>query len=412
MISRSISLRYSLLACSLALVLLCSFAPIAQAQTTVPTDAVTSTAPVESGTSNGTDGSDAPVNGVSDREGQYERGIVESVGAGSNVIPGGAEQVKVFRVRFLSGPLLNQVKEIRSDIGTNPYNLDPHAGDKVVIFMQSSEAGWNLYLEGFDRRTAMFLLIGLFVLTLILLSGWQGFKVACGVALSILMIGYILIPLYLRGVNAVPLAIAVSGIFTLVSNGLAIGWNRKTLVVAVGTMGGALVAYLISLIFVDATRLSGLSSEEDRSFFNKNPLLDPRGLLFAGIIIAAVGVLEDVAVSIASGVSEVRGANPKAGFKDLFTSGMVVGRDHMGALANTLVFAYVGASLSTLLLYKQFGGSWLKFINFDSVTDEVVRSLAGTIGLVFTVPITAVLAAWAMVGSKGHSHSHDHHRHS
>lgn len=79
-------------------------------------------------------------------------------------------------------------------------------------------------------------------------------------------------------------------------------------------------------------------------------------------------------------------------------SGMVVGKEHMGALANTLVFAYVGASLSSLLLYSQFDGSWLKFINFDSVTDEIIRSLAGTIGLVFTVPITALLAAWVMVG--------------
>jgi uncharacterized membrane protein len=87
---------------------------------------------------------------------------------------------------------------------------------------------------------------------------------------------------------------------------------------------------------------------------------------------------------------------------------MVIGRDHMGALANTLVFAYVGASLSTLLLYEQFGGSWLKFINFDSVTDEVVRSLAGTIGLVFSVPITALLAAWATVRMPPESKSHRH----
>ncbi len=120
----------------------------------------------------------------------------------------------------------------------------------------------------------------------------------------------------------------------------------------------------------------------------------------AGIIIASMGVVEDVAVSIASGVEEVREANPTATFKALFRSGMVIGRDHMGALANTLVFAYVGGSLSTLLLYTQYGGSWAKFINFDSVVDEIIRSLAGTIGLVFTVPITALLAAWFAVRSK------------
>ncbi|MCE9586419.1 YibE/F family protein [Candidatus Uhrbacteria bacterium] len=400
---RSLMTRYALLVVGLLLI-----PQITLAQTTSTSEAVTSTMPIETGTSNGTDGSGAPVNNATDREGQYERGVVESVGIGASTIPGGAEQVKIYRVRFLSGPMLTQVREIRSDVGSNPYNIDPHAGDKVVVFMQNGEAGWNLYLEGFDRRSAMILLIVLFVLTLVLLSGWQGLKVAAGIAISIAMIGYILIPLYLRGVNAVPLAIVLAGLFTLISSALTMGWNRKTIVISVGTMGGALVAYFISLIFVDATRLSGISTEDDHAFFNKNPLLDPRGLLFAGIIIAAVGVLEDVAVSIASGVSEVRSANPKIGFRELFTAGMVIGRDHMGALANTLVFAYVGASLTTLLLYQQFGGSWLKFINFDSVTDEVVRSLAGTIGLVFTVPITALLATWAMLRAPVESKTHRH----
>ena len=181
-------------------------------------------------------------------------------------------------------------------------------------------------------------------------------------------------------------------------------------------MGGALVAYLLAGVFADAAHVSGLSSEEDRLFFQRNPDLDPRGLLFAGIIIAAVGVLEDVAVSIVSGISEVRRANPNVGFRQLFASGMVVGRDHMSALANTLIYAYVGASLSSLLLYKQFGESWLKFMNFDVVVDETIRSLCATIGLVFTVPITALLAAWAIrrpvpgsPAAHGHAHGHPPH---
>ena len=191
------------------------------------------------------------------------------------------------------------------------------------------------------------------------------------------------------------MAIILSGIFTLVSGGFSLGWNRKTYVTAIGTMGGALVAYLISWIFADWAHLNGLSTEEDRLFFDKNPGLNPRGLLFAGIIIASAGVVEDVAVSIASGIAEVKRANPRLSFRQLFQAGMTIGNDHMSALANTLIYAYVGGSLSTLLLYTQFGGSWLKFVNFDSVVDEVIRSLSGTIGLVFTVPITALLTAWA-----------------
>jgi uncharacterized membrane protein len=366
----------------------------------------------------GDDGSDAPAASSAQVEGSYERAVVESVSIQDQKTTSTGQQVQVYRMRFLSGPSDGKVQEIRSDVGSNPYGLAPAIGDKVVIFIQPGQDGSsNYYLEGFDRRAALISLVALFVLMLIVLSGWQGFKVALSIAISIALIGYVLVPLFLRGYNPVPIAIILSGIFTLISTGLSTGWNRKSLVTAVGTVGGAMVAYAVSWLFADWAHLSGLATEEDRLFFDKNPLLNPRGLLFAGIIVASAGVVEDVAVSIASGVAEVRKANHRLTMRELFRAGMVIGNDHMAALANTLVYAYVGGSLSTLLLYTQFGGSWLKFINFDSVVDEIVRSLSGTIGLIFTVPITALLAAWAIknesisslesdTSSHGHSHHH------
>lgn len=330
-------------------------------------------------------------------DGFYERAIVEGVALRSKVIDSGAAQIEVYTVRFLSGTFNGQTKEISSDVGSNPYGLQPRKGDKVVIFEQTSPDGaTNFYIESFDRRGAMIWLVILFAFVLILLAGWQGAKVVLSIAISIGLIIYVLIPSFIHGVNPVPLAIGLGGLFTLISSWLTIGWNKKTYVTVIGTMGGALVAYLVSVVFANWSHLNGLSTEEDRLFFDKNPTLNAKGLLFAGIIIASVGVVEDVAVSIASGVSEVKRANPRATFRDLFVSGMAIGNDHMGALANTLVYAYVGGSLSTMLLYQQFGGSWLKFVNFDAVVDEVIRALAGTIGLVFTVPITALLSAWLM----------------
>ncbi len=352
-------------------------------------------------------------------EGTYERAeVLRTQQETRDTGNGAGEQVRVYQVRFLSGTLKSQERTITDDISANPYQLRPSAGDKIVVLLQPGEQPqtWNFYIESFDRRAAIIALVLLFVLMLVILAGWQGLKVAASIGISLLLIGYVLIPSFLRGWNPVPIAILLGGIFTLLSCGLGSGWNRKAIVTAVGTMGGALVAYLLSLVFVDLTHLSGLSTEEDRLFFQKNPGLDPRGLLFAGIIIAAVGVLEDVAVSIVSGVSEVHRANPRLGFQRLFLSGMAIGRDHMAALANTLVYAYVGASLSSLLLYKQFSESWLKFINFDTVVDEIIRSLCGTIGLIFTVPITALLAAWTVtraglpeeLPTRAHPHSHGH----
>lgn len=340
---------------------------------------------------------DSDVGNVKTQDGTYERAIVHEVKTGTETTGTGAQQKQQYVVEFLSGPLKGKTQTLSSDIDANPYGLKLSPGDKVVVLLQTDPAGGDplAFLEGFDRRDAMFWLVIFFVVTLVLLAGWQGLKVAFSIMISIALIGWILIPSFLKGLNPVPIAIALAAVLATISSVLSTGWNRKSWVTIVGTMGGVFVAYAISYAFSSWAHLGGLGTEEDRLFFEKNPLLNPQGLMFAGIIIAAMGVVEDVAVSISSGVSEVQRANPRLHLKELFRSGMVVGRDHMSALANTLIFAYVGASLSTLLLYTQYGGSWLKFLNFDVVVDEVIRSLSGTIGLVFTVPITAILAALA-----------------
>ncbi|MBI4138893.1 YibE/F family protein [Candidatus Uhrbacteria bacterium] len=329
----------------------------------------------------------------------YERAIVRDVRSATEATPDGGTLKQAYSVEFLSGPLRGQTKILSSDVISNPYQLEPRPGDRVVILLQPNPEGGEplAYIEGFDRLGAILWLVALFVLTLVLLSGWQGVKTAFSILLSVALIGWILIPAFLRGVNPVPIAIFLAVVLTTITSVLSMGWNKKAWVTIVGTLGGVLVAYIISVIFGDWAHLGGMSSDEDRLFFEKNPLLNPQGLLFSGIIIAAMGVVEDVAVSISSGVLEVQRANSHATLKALFRSGMIIGRDHMSALANTLIFAYVGASLSTLLLYTQYGGSWLKFLNFDVVADEIVRSLSGSIGLVFTVPITALLAALACI---------------
>ena len=348
------------------------------------------------------------------KNGSYERASIEGVGSRGEKTSTGGQQVNVFHVRFLSGPLKNQTRDITNEIESNPYGLNFGVGDTAVIFIQTDSDGTqHFYLDGFDRRSAILWLIVLFILMMILLAGWQGFKVVLSIAISLALIGLALIPLFLKGFDPIPIALVLVAIFACVSTILSTGWNKKSMVTIIGTVGGTITAYLLSVVFANWAHLNGLSSEDDRLFFNQNPTLNPRGLLFAGIMIASVGIVEDVAVSISSGVAEVKRANPRAGVNELFRSGMTIGNDHMGALANTLIFAYAGGSLSSLLLYHQYGGSWLKFINFDTVVDEVIRSLCGTIGLIFTVPITALLAAWVMsrVSAKEleqlpHDHAH------
>lgn len=348
---------------------------------------------------------DEGINRPQKQEGSYASARLIATKLNAEQTAQNGKQQQIYDIEIRSGALKGQRLTITSDVTANPYQLQPQPGDKLVVFIQQDDSGNPIiYLEGFDRRNSMIALFVLFVLTLVLLSGWQGIKIALSISVSIFMIGWILIPSFLRGANPVPIAILLAGAFTCVSSGLTFGWNRKTFVTTIGTIGGTLVAYGISVIFAHSSHISGLGSEEDRMFFAQNPTLNPQGLLFAGIIIAAMGVVEDVAVSIASGIEQVVKANPSTSLKSLFTAGMVVGKDHMAAMANTLIFAYVGASLSTLLLYSQYDANWLKFLNFDVVTEEVIRSLAATIGLVFTVPITALCAAWFALPHQAKQH--------
>ena len=335
-------------------------------------------------------------------EGTYESARVLEVTNDSHTTDHGASQIKNYKIEMRSGTEIGKTRTIATDISNNPFQIDPQIGDKIIVYIVPNPQGGEpqAFLESFDRRGAIYTLIFLFILTLVVLAGWQGMKVAFSILFSVLIIGCVLIPAFLKGYNPVPIAIILAGCLTGITTALSTGWNKKSLVTVIGTIGGTLIAYIIGSIFANWAHLGGLASDEDRLFFEKNPLLNPQGLLFAGIIIASMGVVMDVAVSIASGIQEVHEANKNLTFTSLYKAGMVIGRDHMAALANTLVFVYVGGALSTLLLYTQSSGSWAKFLNFDVIVDEIIRSLSGTIGLTFTVPITALLGAWFALRKK------------
>ena len=337
-------------------------------------------------------------------DGTYESAIVQDVKTVDQQVPNGATHQQAFDIEYLSGPLNGKTRTISNDARTNPNGLQPAKGDKVVVYLQPDTSGGEPHpiMESFDRRDAVYCLIALFFLTMLLLAGWKGFRIASSVILSLLLIALILIPAFLKGMNPVPIAALLAVLITTINSLISMGRTRKCFVTVIGTLGGVLAAYLLSVLFANWAHLSGIAAQEDHLFFDKNPLLDPHGLLFAGIMIAALGVVQDIAVSIASGVMEIKKTDTRLTFKDLFCAGMIVGRDRLGTLANVLVFVAVGGSLSTLLLYSQYGGSWMRFINVDPVANEIVRSLAGTIGLVFSVPITALLAAWIALRIKGH----------
>jgi uncharacterized membrane protein len=161
-----------------------------------------------------------------------------------------------------------------------------------------------------------------------------------------------------------------------------------------GILISLIITGVLATIFVDATRLTGFGSEEVGFLQTSGVPIDPRGLLLAGILIGALGVLDDITISQASSVFELSSANPAFGVRELYRRAMNIGQDHIASTVNTLVLAYVGASLPMLLLFAIYPQPFGQIINREFVTEEVVRTLVGSLGLVAAVPITTLLAGW------------------
>jgi uncharacterized membrane protein len=270
-------------------------------------------------------------------------------------------------------------------------------GDKVVlIFNGGDPTDTDSYvLDDFQRGPALWLLGLLFAGAVIALGRWRGLAalVALGVSFAVLVL--FVLPAILDGRN--PLAVAVVGACLIMFAVLYLshGLSARTSTAVLGTLVSLGLIGLLGWAFAAAARLTGLD-EETQHLVGALPdarSLDPRGLLLAGFVIGALGVLDDVTVTQTSAVWELRRADPGMGPGELFASAMRIGRDHMASAVNTLVLAYAGASLPLLLLFVVTRYGVGDTLSTESVATEVVRTLVGSIGLIASVPITTGVAA-------------------
>jgi len=244
----------------------------------------------------------------------------------------------------------------------------------------------------FAEKIPLIYLAAIFIGGLLIIGGEKGLKSVAMLMFTIVAVVKVLIPLILGGYDPLAVAIGiciVNIIFALIVIG---GCNRKTMAAVIGTSGGVIIAGITAFIIGNMANLNGLSNDESIHLMLYSKEIDFKGLLFAGIIIGAMGAVMDVGMSIASAMNEIEHANPRIGTQELIDAGMNVGRDVMGTMADTLILAYVGSGLNIMLMFSSYGMSFLQIISLDNVAAEIVRSLAGSIGLIFTVPITAVAA--------------------
>ncbi len=305
------------------------------------------------------------------------------------------------KVKILSGEFKNQTVSLTNTIENNPYAMDLEQGDKIVLYVeQMSDGTINHYVHDYYRLGKIIVIILIFFALLIIFGGFQGLKTVISLLLGILFILKFLLPGILKGTSPIFLTIIFCSVITVITFLLISGWNKKAASSILGTIFGLIVSVILALIFGKMTILTGFGHEETRTLFAKFPNLNFNGLFYSAIMIGAIGAVMDVAMSISSSINEIKKANPKLNSKELFKSGVRIGKDIIGTMSNTLIYAYVGASLGLLLLFSSFGESYLKIFNFEFMAEEIIRSIAGSIGLIGAIPLTAMFAAWFETRSK------------
>lgn len=299
-------------------------------------------------------------------------------------------------IQLITGDHKGEVFTVRNTIEyVNPYNLYFEVGEEILLYQTEMPDGSIEGLRIFEkpREGAIYFITLLFFLVLVVIGGLKGFKSAVTLLVTGGLIFFIMIPALLRGYNPILISVIVCALSSAFTIFVVSGRNRKTITAILGTVGGVLSAAVIALLIGQWAKLTGLGNEEAQllAYVPQFRQLDYKGLLFAGIIIGALGAVMDVAMSIASSMSEIEQIHPKISNKELFKSGMNVGRDIMGSMSNTLILAYVGSSIQVLLLFYSFNVSTYAIINMDHMASEIIRSMAGSIGLVLAIPITALV---------------------
>lgn len=242
------------------------------------------------------------------------------------------------------------------------------------------------------------MLAGLFALAVICLGRWKGVRALVGLGISLGVLGVFVLPAVLEGGNPLAIALVGSSAIALTALYLTHGFSARTTTAVLGTLMSLVLVGVLAAVFVDLARFTGLSDEEATILQVFASQIDLRGLLLGGILIGALGVLDDVTVTQVSAVWELKAANPDYRVRDLYRSAVRIGRDHIASTVNTLVLAYAGASLPLMLLFTQADQGLVDVLNGEAVAIEVVRTLAGSIGLVASVPFTTAVAALVVAG--------------
>ena len=268
-------------------------------------------------------------------------------------------------------------------------------GDKVTVQITEDENGnVTATVQDVVRNGYIMLMFGLFLLSIVLIGGKQGVKAILGLIITILAVYFILIKGIYAGFNAVWMTIFTSAVIIILTFIIIGGFSKKILTAALGTLGGVVSSGIMATIFSNLAKLSGACEDAIQLSMNMTTVnFNFRDLIFAGIVIAALGACMDVGMSIASSLDEIKNKTKDISWQELFKSGMNIGKDVIGTMTNTLILAYVGGALTLILLFMACNIGMGEILNKETIAEEVISAIAGSMGVVFTVPITAIIYA-------------------
>ena len=311
---------------------------------------------------------------------------------------------QLLEVKVLTGEHKGAVLEAANFLSAYA-NVDAKVGTKVIVRLDVDEQG-ELYVvsvPAYNRAPVMLGLALIFAALLVIIGRKEGVMALVGLVYTLACIWFIQVPMILRGAEPVLVSIIIVALTTAASLLFLTGLSRKTLCAVLGCVCGVGVAGIFAAVSGSISQLNGfnLPEAEDLVLRATQDTVRISGLLVSGILVASLGAVMDVAMSISSSCWELRQLNPGLPKAALFRSGMNIGRDAMGTMANTLILAFAGASLNTLLLFRIYGYPAIQLFNSDAIAVELIRGLAGSIGIILTVPLVAALSAALMPPVKG-----------
>jgi len=332
--------------------------------------------------------------GVTYASDEYIEGKIVEIIEEKNVEVGGIQQVfQKVRVRLNCADNTKKIIETDNNAMQSPKPKSFNVNDKVVL-LKTNIAGEEYYIiTDFVRRGALVWLFLLFIFLTVLVGKKQGLYSILGTGFSFLLIFKIVLPNISNGANPVLIILLSSILIIPVTFYLSHGISKKTHVAIAGTFLSLVITSILALIFVKLSKLSGFSSDEAMFLqLGGENIVNIRNLLLSGIIIGTLGILDDVTISQAAIVYQLKKINSQLSPWEIFEKSMSIGKDHISSMINTLILVYAGASFPLLLMFTNSTYTFPQVINYEIIAEEIVRTLVGSIGLVLAVPITTLLA--------------------